>query len=126
MEEDLNGESNSLVSKERMVSASPIMWPDQNCFGELDSSSSSSTPNWLNEVQKEDKKMLTELASLTHSQLMEKIQALQTFAYQLGIEEAKQMRRGICLQVFESASRKNGHSIDPTHCSTHPPISESQ
>jgi hypothetical protein len=55
--------------------------------GELDSSSSSSTPNWLNEVQKEDKKMLTELASLTHSQLMEKIQALQTFAYQLGIEE---------------------------------------
>ena len=28
-----------------------------------------------------------ELASLTHSQLLEKIQALQTFAYQLGIEE---------------------------------------
>lgn len=112
-EEDPSSET--LASQERMVSESPVMWPDQPFFGDLDSlNMSPSAPHWLKEVEKEDKKMLTELASLTHSQLLEKIQALQTFAYQLGTEEAKQMRRGKCLQVFETHSRKNGHTPIPS------------
>ena len=33
--------------------------------------------------------MVTELASLTPAQLMEKIRALQNMAYQLGVEEGR-------------------------------------
>ncbi|XP_011403272.1 PREDICTED: protein lin-52 homolog [Amphimedon queenslandica] len=106
-DEESQNPSQNLMSNER-ISHSPVMWPDQNCFGELDSATPS-VPQWLQEIERDDKKMLTELASLTQSQLLEKIQALQTFAYQLGINEAKQMRRGTCLQIFES-SRRNGHT----------------
>ena len=36
----------------------------------------------------------SEFASLTHSQLMEKVRALQNLAYQLGVEE------GMCVHVL--------------------------
>jgi len=57
------------------------------------------------EVQRDDYRMINEFASLTHSQLMEKVRALQNLAYQLGVEEAKQMSRGKCLDVFEPVTQ---------------------
>ena len=69
-------------------------------------STSPSLPQWLTDVEKDDMQMLigkkcpslskhyslsrtVELASLTHSQLMEKVKTLQTLAYQLGMIEGE-------------------------------------
>lgn len=81
-------------------------------------SNSPSLPQWLTDVEKDDMQMLigktcpiyillqhyynhfyktVELASLTHSQLMEKVKTLQTLAYQLGMIEGEIARGVPCL-----------------------------
>lgn len=91
-----------LVSNEKLTSDSPVMWPDHNFFGDFNPLLlSPAPPKWLVEVEKEDNQMMNEFGSLTQSQLMDKVRALQNLAYQLGVEEAKQMSRGRVLSIFD-------------------------
>ena len=59
-----------------------------------------SSPGWLHDINQDDTAMLQEFGSLTSSQLVEKVKALQNLAYQLGLEEAKEMTRGKFLNIL--------------------------
>ncbi|CAH3159760.1 unnamed protein product [Porites lobata] len=48
--------------------------------------------------------MLQEFGSLTTSQLMEKVRGLQNLAFQLGLDEAREMTRGKFLNILEKAN----------------------
>lgn len=47
-----------------------------------------------------------ELSAIPVASLIAKVKELHDLAYQLGIEEAKEMTRGKCLQIFDNP-RKN-------------------
>lgn len=48
-----------------------------------------------------------ELASLTTSGLISKVKELHDIAYQLGVEEAKEMTRGKYLNIFNKPRNNN-------------------
>lgn len=49
---------------------------------------------WMAELDPEDMNMLHSFGSLTTSALLDKVKELQDLAYQLGIDESRQMTRG--------------------------------
>ncbi|EDO49449.1 predicted protein, partial [Nematostella vectensis] len=65
---------------------------------------SNSPPKWLNDLEKDDMDMLQEFGSLTTSQLMEKVRGLQNLAFQLGLDEAREMTRGKFLSILDKSS----------------------
>ncbi|CAI8048448.1 Protein lin-52 homolog [Geodia barretti] len=101
------GETELLLSSERLSSDSPVMWPDQqHFFGDFNPLHlSPAPPDWLLDVTRDDMASINELACLTPAQLMEKIRGLQNLAYQLGVEEARQMSRGRHLNVLHGPVR---------------------
>ncbi|KAI0215231.1 lin-52-like protein [Lamellibrachia satsuma] len=100
----------SLLSFERLDRASPDLWPEQipgvSDFVGSGNTPGSTPPKWQAEIEKNDVDMLQELSSLTASQLMEKVRGLQTLAYQLGWEEAREMTRGKFLNILEKPPRR--------------------
>lgn len=95
----------SLLSFERMDRASPDLWPEQmpgvSDFAALSPPTTQVQPKWLKELEKEDMGMLQELGGLTVDQLMEKVRSLQSMAYTLGLDEAREMTRGKFLNILE-------------------------
>jgi len=94
----------SLLSLERLDRASPDLWPEQipgvSEFAAL-TSPEATPPKWMSELEKDDMDMLQEFGSLTTSQLLEKVRGLQNLAYQLGLDEAREMTRGKFLNILE-------------------------
>ncbi|ELT95270.1 hypothetical protein CAPTEDRAFT_182255 [Capitella teleta] len=99
----------SLLSAERLDRASPELWPEAipgvSDFAALNTPDSS-PPKWLSDLEKDDTEMIQEFASLTPSQLLEKIRSLQNLSYQLGLEEAHEMTRGKFLDILEKPNRR--------------------
>ncbi|XP_023807709.1 protein lin-52 homolog isoform X1 [Oryzias latipes] len=96
----------SLLSFEKLDRASPDLWPEQlpgvaefaaTCKNPI----TTSPPKWMAELESEDIEMLKELGSLTTANLMEKVKGLQNLAYQLGLEESREMTRGKFLNILE-------------------------
>uniref|UniRef100_A0A3Q3K095 Protein lin-52 homolog n=1 Tax=Monopterus albus TaxID=43700 RepID=A0A3Q3K095_MONAL len=90
----------SLMSFEKLDRASPDLWPEK-CKFKSPRPINSSPPRWMAELESEDIEMLKELGSLTTANLMEKIKGLQNLAYQLGLEESREMTRGKFLNILE-------------------------
>ncbi|KAK3755399.1 hypothetical protein RRG08_026124 [Elysia crispata] len=99
-------DDDKLMSFENLDRASPELWPEkipgvtefeveQKAKGKT-----SGTPKWLADLEKDDINLLQEFGSLTLSQLMEKVRGLQNLAYQLGLEEAREMTRGKFLNIL--------------------------
>ncbi|XP_029349987.1 protein lin-52 homolog [Echeneis naucrates] len=96
----------SLLSFEKLDRASPDLWPEKlpgvaefaaSCKNPI----TNSPPKWMAELESEDIEMLKELGSLTTANLMEKVKGLQNLAYQLGLEESREMTRGKFLNILE-------------------------
>ncbi|XP_061824958.1 protein lin-52 homolog [Nerophis lumbriciformis] len=96
----------SLLSFENLDRASPDLWPEQlpgvaefatSCKNPI----TDSPPKWMAELESEDIEMLKELGALTTANLMEKVKGLQNLAYQLGLEESREMTRGKFLNILE-------------------------
>uniref|UniRef100_A0A8C6XKS0 Protein lin-52 homolog n=1 Tax=Naja naja TaxID=35670 RepID=A0A8C6XKS0_NAJNA len=85
----------SLLSFEKLDRASPDLWPEQ-C---------NSPPKWMAELENDDIDMLRELGSLTTANLMEKVRGLQNLAYQLGLDESREMTRGKFLNILEKPKK---------------------
>ncbi|XP_013388902.1 protein lin-52 homolog isoform X2 [Lingula anatina] len=102
----------SLLSFERLDRASPDLWPEQIPgvleFAAVKSpGSGSNTPaKWMADLEKDDIDMLQEFGSLTTSQLMDKVRGLQNLAYQLGLDEAREMTRGKFLNILEKPDKR--------------------
>lgn len=96
-----------LLSFEKLDRSSPDLWPEQipgvSEFASLKSPvpRPGTSPKWMAELENEDIGLLQEFGSLTTSQLMEKIKGLQNLAYQLGLDEAREMTRGKFLNILQ-------------------------
>ncbi|XP_019625706.1 PREDICTED: protein lin-52 homolog isoform X3 [Branchiostoma belcheri] len=118
-----SGDVDSLLSLERLDRASPELWPEQipgvsefayksvsiNLPGKPLAGSASATPKWVQELEKDDIDMLQEFGSLTTANLMEKVRGLQNLAYQLGLDEAREMTRGKFLNILEKNPVSHSH-----------------
>jgi len=95
-----------LLSLEKLDRASPDLWPEQmNGVTDFMSSlkspmSPTSPPQWSGELE-DDIDMLQEFGSLTTAGLMEKVRDLQNLAYQLGLDESREMTRGKFLNILQ-------------------------
>ncbi|XP_073231346.1 protein lin-52 homolog [Porites lutea] len=109
---ELDQSLQGLLSFERLDRASPDLWPEQipgvSDFASLAVSPfslSSTPPKWQAKLEEDDTGMMVqEFGSLTTSQLMEKVRGLQNLAFQLGLDEAREMTRGKFLNILEKAN----------------------
>ncbi|XP_075976745.1 DREAM core complex component lin-52 [Anticarsia gemmatalis] len=99
----------SLFSSEKLDRASPELWPEQipgvSEFAPLPNSNLS-PPSWNRGVTKEDYNYMQQLGSLSTSGLIMEVKKLHDLAYQLGLEEAKEMTRGKYLNIFSSRRQR--------------------
>ncbi|XP_018017895.1 protein lin-52 homolog [Hyalella azteca] len=94
----------SLMSLERMDRSSPDLWP-ATMPGIYDVASLVSSPHTRPStpgltLTAQDQALLYQFSSLSPAELIEEVRKLQNVAYQLGVEEAKQMTRGKYLHVL--------------------------
>ncbi|GFS29374.1 protein lin-52 homolog [Nephila pilipes] len=100
--------SMDLLSREQLDRSSPELWPEQipgvSKFASLtmnhEEPKPSLQPEWLKDLDHEDISVLQGFGSLTAAALLEKVRDLQNLAYQLGLEEAKEMTRGRFLGIL--------------------------
>lgn len=116
----------SLISLEKLDRASPDLWPEHSITKFVtqnngnngnnsnnnndetsinDSSSQVETLMWSSNFTTEDINQLHQLSSLTVHELIVEVKKLHDTAYQLGLEEAKEMTRGKYLNIFKQESR---------------------
>ncbi|XP_071485769.1 protein lin-52 homolog [Diadema setosum] len=100
----------TLLSFERLDRTSPELWPEQipgvSNFADIKSPfNNANSPPWEADLEQNDIDMLNELGSLTTANLMEKVKGLQNLAYQLGLDEAREMTRGKFLDVLSGSSK---------------------
>ena len=99
--------ADSLASSETLTRASPILWPDEQTHFLQGNKSLSFYPESVgwNSPEKSDSllqdKLLLELNSLSDDQLIEKATTIKNLIYQLNLEEAKEVERAKCLNVFK-------------------------
>lgn len=103
-----------LQSHEKLDRSSPDLWPQnlpeaaQHFFAKHQPKPANSNLGiWAQGLDPEDINLLHQFGSLTSSSLVEEVKKLQNIAYQLGIEEAKEMTRGKLLHVLQDAEVTN-------------------
>ncbi|KAJ9592508.1 hypothetical protein L9F63_015825 [Diploptera punctata] len=106
----MNQLDESLLSLEKLDRSSPEMWPEQipgvSEFVSLHTSSPKSSPQpWTKILDSDDINLLHQFGSLTVSSLIAEIKRLHDVAYQLGLEEAKEMTRGKYLNILTRRRR---------------------
>nr|CAH0112886.1 unnamed protein product [Daphnia galeata] len=105
----------SLLSTEKLDRASPDIWPERNYPGieyviepprspEIPALPKSIIPQ---ELDKHDYTLIGRYSKLTAQELIVEVKQLQNLAYQLGLEEAKEMTRGKYLNILSSHKKRN-------------------
>ncbi|XP_012284593.1 protein lin-52 homolog isoform X2 [Orussus abietinus] len=101
---DLTIIEESLMSFEKLDRASPDLWPEQipgvNEFVAQNSPQIDS-PSWTLNLTADDINQLHQLGNLSMTGLIAEVKKLHDMAYQLGLEEAKEMTRGKYLNIFK-------------------------
>ncbi|XP_071801104.1 protein lin-52 homolog [Asterias amurensis] len=104
----------TLLSFESLDRASPELWPEQipgvSDFAPMKSplgnTQTAEAQPWEADLEQNDIDMLNELGSLTTANLMEKVKGLQNLAYQLGLEESREMTRGKFLNILVNGTKR--------------------
>ncbi|VDN98871.1 unnamed protein product [Rodentolepis nana] len=93
-----------LQTNEDLGRASPELWPDQSVSEFISTRQPDlniHTPSkYRTDLDKEDLELIHDFGSLSTQQLMDKIKHLQNLAYQVGLEESKEMARGKFLNIL--------------------------
>jgi len=101
-----------LKSTEKLDRSSPDLWP-QNLpttakqilyNNQLKTGEHDPPGGWAQGLDPEDINLLHQFGSLTSSSLVEEVKKLQNIAYQLGLDEKKEMTRGKLLHVLDEGS----------------------
>ncbi|XP_032685710.1 protein lin-52 homolog isoform X2 [Odontomachus brunneus] len=99
---DLSCVDDNLMSLEKLDRASPDLWPEQiPGVHEFVAQNSPQTEQCTWDVQPEDMSHLAQLGNLSMTGLISEVKRLHDLAYQLGLEEAKEMTRGKYLNIFK-------------------------
>ncbi|XP_012254326.1 protein lin-52 homolog isoform X3 [Athalia rosae] len=101
-EQELLPVENSLMSLEKLDRGSPELWPEQS-VNEFVAQNSPQTepPSWSTSFTADDLNKLHQLGNLSMTGLIAEVKKLHDTAYQLGLEEAKEMTRGKYLNIFK-------------------------
>ncbi|CAH1958065.1 unnamed protein product [Acanthoscelides obtectus] len=97
---------------ENLDRSSPELWPEKipgmtEFISSFQTTPQSTTkPPYSKELSQEDQNYMHQLASLSTSGLIGKVKELHDIAYQLGVEESKELTRGKYLNLFNT-SRKS-------------------
>ncbi|XP_066960670.1 protein lin-52 homolog [Macrobrachium rosenbergii] len=98
----------SLLSLEKLDRSSPDLWPEQipgvYDFAALVSPQLSPTSHCL-DLEEQDYSLLYQFRLLTALEIIDEVKKLQNVAYQLGLEEAKEMTRGKYLHILNKKSK---------------------
>ncbi|XP_015511503.1 lin-52 protein isoform X2 [Neodiprion pinetum] len=103
-ESELLAVDESLMSLEKLDRASPDLWPEQiPGVNEYVAQNSPQTepPSWAATLAADDINKLHQLGNLSMTGLITEVKKLHDTAYQLGLEEAKEMTRGKYLNIFK-------------------------
>ncbi|XP_048516223.1 protein lin-52 homolog isoform X1 [Athalia rosae] len=109
-EQELLPVENSLMSLEKLDRGSPELWPEQSesILEELgvnefvaQNSPQTEPPSWSTSFTADDLNKLHQLGNLSMTGLIAEVKKLHDTAYQLGLEEAKEMTRGKYLNIFK-------------------------
>jgi hypothetical protein len=111
-----------LRSTERLDRSSPDLWPQNLPTAALHllaknqpkTGGTDNTGVWTQGLDPEDINLLHQFGSLTSASLVEEVKKLQNIAYQLGLEEAKEMTRGKLLHVLDDGGY-NGKMEKESH-----------
>lgn len=105
VEPELQDLESSLLALEKLDRASPDLWPDQipgvSQFVPLDTPNESPATNILQGLTQDDLHTIQQLGNLPLYNLIEEVKRLQNIAYQLGLEETKEMTRGKYLNILK-------------------------
>lgn len=103
-EPELKDLETSLLALEKLDRASPDLWPDQipgvSQFIPLETPNNSPQVNVLQGLTPDDLATIHQLGNLPVFSLLEEVKRLQNIAYQLGLEERKEMTRGKYLNIL--------------------------
>ncbi|XP_008551853.1 uncharacterized protein LOC103574227 isoform X3 [Microplitis demolitor] len=97
----------SLMSLEKLDRASPELWPEQsvNEFIAQNLSTNEQSSWSASGINSEDMTQLHQLGNLPMTSLIAEVKKLHDLAYQLGLEEAKEMTRGKYLNIFKNKEK---------------------
>ncbi|KAI4497843.1 hypothetical protein M0802_006959 [Mischocyttarus mexicanus] len=105
---DLTCVEESLMSLEKLDRASPDLWPEQTTdevpgVNEFVAQNSPQLEpsTWASGLTADDLNQLHQLGNLSMTGLISEVKKLHDLAYQLGMEEAKEMTRGKYLNIFK-------------------------
>lgn len=92
----------SLISLEKLDRASPDLWPEESMTKFVAQNlPQTELPTWSNNLTPEDMSQVYSFGHLTINELIVEVKKLHDMAYQLGVEEAKEMTRGKYLNIFQ-------------------------
>ncbi|XP_014478088.1 PREDICTED: protein lin-52 homolog isoform X3 [Dinoponera quadriceps] len=99
---DLSCVEENLMSLEKLDRASPDLWPEQSVHEFVAQNSPQTEPcSWTASLTNDDMNHLHQLGNLSMTGLISEVKRLHDLAYQLGLEEAKEMTRGKYLNIFK-------------------------
>ena len=99
---DMPTPEESLISLEKLDRASPDLWPEQSISKFVaQNSPQTEIPVWTTNLTNDDMNQLYQLRQLSMNELITEVKKLHDTAYQLGLEEAKEMTRGKYLNIFK-------------------------
>ncbi|KAL0117911.1 hypothetical protein PUN28_008946 [Cardiocondyla obscurior] len=98
---DLSCIEDSLMSLEKLDRASPDLWPEQSVHEFVAQNSPQTEPCFWAAMSQDDISHVHQLGNLSMTGLISEVKRLHDLAYQLGLEEAKEMTRGKYLNIFK-------------------------
>ncbi|XP_033208325.1 protein lin-52 homolog isoform X6 [Belonocnema kinseyi] len=94
----------SLMSFEKLDRSSPELWPEQSVSEFVAQNSAASKPeqpSWTTSLSPSEINQLHQLGNLSMDLLIKEVKKLHDMAYELGVEEAREMTRGKYLNIFK-------------------------
>ncbi|CAH0385562.1 unnamed protein product [Bemisia tabaci] len=95
-----------LLSLEKLDRTSPELWPEQipgvTAFARENTIPQNVQKNWNQPFTQEEQSLLCYYSSLSKDAMDAELKKLHEIAYNLGIEEAKEMTRGKYLKILNS------------------------
>jgi hypothetical protein len=112
-----NSNDLDIMCSERLDAKSPDLWPEkvpgitnfvrsQSPQFNNQKAIEVTEPEWLEEFDPDEMNLLYALGSLTATALLEKVKEYHNLAYELGLEESREMTRGRLFKVLDRPSKK--------------------
>ncbi|XP_055589023.1 protein lin-52 homolog [Uranotaenia lowii] len=105
IKEEIDDEPN-LMSLEKLEQNSPDIWSKRGAQGYSTPNVNFSPPAWTKGLTQDDINSMYQLGALSANGIIAEVKKIYDQAYQLGVQEAKEMTRGKYLNIFTNNRKK--------------------